>query len=176
MFQDVAAIADVVGAVAVVVSLIFVGLQLKQANRLAREAAEQKQIESIGTLSRILAENPHLAELWARALAGEKLSPAEQVSATSMITYGQRIWEALYYQYRAGRVSQELWDAHRTQAKAIENSPMSRAVWEQRKQWFSKSYREFRDGAGAGAPQPHATASIPTAPEPAVPPPATPKQ
>jgi hypothetical protein len=175
MLQDLGSIADLIGAVAVVVSLIFVGFQIRQANTLAREAAEQKQIESIGSLSRLLAENSHLAEVWARAMAGEKLSPAEQVRVTSMITYGQRIWEALYYQYRAGRVPQELWDAHRAQAKAIQNSPMSKAVWEQRKQWFSKSYREFResDGAGEGAYTP---ASLPRAPEQAAPPAEAPKQ
>lgn len=162
MLQDLASIAEIIGAIGVMVSLVFVGLQVMQANQLAREAAEQKQIESIGSLSRILAENPHLAELWARAMAGEKLNPAELVSATSMITHGQRIWEALYYQYRAGRVSQELWEAHQTQAKAIQNTPMSQAVWAQRKLWFSKSYREFRDGdaattaAASGAPKPTA--------------------
>ncbi len=45
----------------------IVGLQLAQSNDLAREAAEQKQIESIGALSLVVAENPYLAELMARS-------------------------------------------------------------------------------------------------------------
>lgn len=145
-----ALIAEIVGAVAVVISLVFVGLQLAQANELAREAAEQKQIESIGALSRIVAENPHIADLLARGQTGEPMTPAEQVAATSMITYGQRTWEALYYQYKAGRVSPELWEAHRHQARAMQNTPLGQMVWKQRKNWFSKSYQEFRDSDGAG--------------------------
>ncbi len=146
-----ALIAEIAAAASVVVSLIFVGLQLAQANELAREAAEQKQIESMGSISRMLAENPDLADIWAKGLAGEELTPGERVALTSMITYGQRTWEALYYQYRAGRVDPELWEAHRMQARAVQNTPMSRAMWELRKGWFSKSYREFRDSDGAGA-------------------------
>lgn len=145
-----ALVAEVIAAASVIVSLVFVGIQLMQANALAREAAEQKQIESIGSMSRILAENPDLAAIWAKGLAGETLTPAEQVSVTSMITYNQRVWEALYYQNRAGRVDPELWEAHRQQARTAQSLPMSQAMWEQRKTWFSKSYRDFRDSDGAG--------------------------
>jgi hypothetical protein len=169
--------AELVSAAAVVVSLIFVGLQLADSNELAREAAEQKQIESIGALSRIVAENPYIAEVMAKSQAGEKLTPAEQVSATSLMTYGQRTWEALYYQYRDGRVSPELWEAHRHQARAMQGTPLSQAVWKQRKSWFSKSYQEFRDSDGAGetpAPAPYDLAPLDRPPEP-VAPAATPK-
>jgi hypothetical protein len=62
MLQDLASLAEIIGAIGVMVSLIFVGLQVMQANQLAREAAEQKQIEAIGSLSRIIAENPRLRE------------------------------------------------------------------------------------------------------------------
>lgn len=49
--RDAALIAEVIGAVAVVISLIFVGIQVALANDLARDAAEQKQIESMGRTS-----------------------------------------------------------------------------------------------------------------------------
>jgi hypothetical protein len=149
-----------------------------QANALAREAAEQKQIEAIGNLSRIVAENPFLSEAMAKAEAGEMLTPGELVGFTSLDTYAQRTWEALYFQYRAGRVDPELWEAHRELARAIQNRPMSQAVWAQSKQWFSKSYRDFRDGEVAGqtpgsldygVPQP-APRLEPAAPQPAAPP------
>jgi hypothetical protein len=177
MLQDAGAIADLIGAIGVIVSLIFVGLQIRQANQLAREAAEQKQIESIGSLSRIVAEHPHLADLMARGQAGEKLTVAENIALTSMITHGQRTWEALYYQYRAGRVDPELWEAHRRQARAMQNTPMGKAMWKLRKDWFSKSYQDFRDADGAG--QEAGTLSYKDsaqAPEPAAPPAEAPKQ
>jgi hypothetical protein len=177
--RSAALVAEIVGAIAVVVSLVFVGLQLAQSNDLAREAAEQKQIESIGALSLVVAENPYLAELMARDQAGEALSPAERVAVTALMTHGQRTWEALYYQYRAGRVSPELWEAHRVQARAIQNTPMGKATWEGRKNWFSKSYREFRDsegaGEGTGAVPPYAAPPAPASEPAALQPAGTPK-
>jgi hypothetical protein len=162
-----ALIAEVVGAAAVVISLVFVGVQLAQSNELAREAAEQKQIESIGELSRIVAENPHLADLMVRGQAGAPLTPAEQAEVFSLITYGQRTWEALFYQYKAGRVSPELWEAHRQQARAMQNTPLGQAVWRQRKHWFSRSYQQFRDSDGAGQTPDPFTYNLSPAPSPA---------
>ena len=173
-----ALVAELVAAAGVIVSLVFVGLQLMQGNALAREAAEQKQIEAIGNLFRIVAESPFLSEAIAKAEAGETLTPGEMVGFTSLDTYAQRTWEALYFQYRAGRVDPELWDAHRELARAIQNRPISQAVWAQQKQFFSKSYRDFRDSEGAGTIAPPASSNVPAvrAPEQAAPPAEAPKQ
>jgi hypothetical protein len=169
-----ALVAEITAAAGVIVSLVFVGVQLMQANTLAREAAEQRQIEAIGNLSRILAENPFLSEAMAKAKAGETLTPGELAALTSLETYAQRTWEALYFQYRAGRVDPELWEAQRELARSIQSQPFSQAVWAQQKQWFSKSYRDFRDSDGAGktpgsldygSPQP-APRPEPAAPQP----------
>lgn len=145
-----ALVAELVGAAGVIVSLVFVGIQLMQANALAREAGEQKQIEAIGNLSRIFAENPQLSETIVKLNAGETPTPAELFAVTSLETYAQRTWEALYFQYRAGHVDPELWEAQRKLARSIQSNPMSQAVWAQEKQFFSKSYRDFRDNEIAG--------------------------
>jgi hypothetical protein len=175
-----ALVAELVAAAGVIVSLVFVGLQLMQGNALAREAAEQKQIEAIGNLFRIVAESPFLSEAIAKAEAGETLTPGEMVGFTSLDTYAQRTWEALYFQYRAGRVDPELWDAHRELARAIQNRPISQAVWAQQKQFFSKSYRDFRDSEVAakapGAPPANSNPPPARAPEQAASPAEAPKQ
>jgi hypothetical protein len=169
-----ALIAEIIGAAAVVISLVFVGVQVMQSNTLAREAAEQKQIESIGALSRIVAENPYLSETMAKANTGAPLTPGELVAITSLETYAQRTWEALYFQYRAGRVDPEVWEAHRDQARAIQSGPVSRSVWERQKTWYSKSYRDFRERDDAEAPL--STFHYNAPPQPAAPPPAPPQQ
>lgn len=175
-----ALVAEVIGAAAVVISLIFVGVQVAQSNALAREAAEQKQIEAIGNLSRIVAENPFLSEAMAKAEAGETLTPGEMVGFTSLDIYAQRTWEALYFQYQAGRVDPELWEAHRELARAIQNRPISQSVWVQSKQFFSKSYRDFRDsevaGQTPGAPPANSMPPSARAPDQSAPPAEAPEQ
>jgi hypothetical protein len=161
-----ALIAEIIAAVAVVVSLMFVGLQLAQANALARDEARQNQIKSVGDISRMVVENPQLADIIARASAGETLSRADQVTATSYMTFAERTWEALYYQYLDGKIDAELWEAHRIQARVQQALPLNRAVWEQRKLWFTKRYREFREADGAGvSPSPAVYELTPAAPQ-----------
>jgi hypothetical protein len=145
-----ALVAEIVAAVAVVVSLMFVGIQLAQANALARDEAQQKQIEAVADISRMVVENPALADIIARATSGAELSRADQVTVTSYFTFAERTWEALYYQYRAGKIDPELWEAHRMQARVQQALPLNKAVWEQRKSWYSKRYRDFREADGAG--------------------------
>jgi hypothetical protein len=169
-----ALIAEVIAAAGVIVSLVFVGIQVMQSNTLAREAAEQKQIESIGALSRIIAESPYLSEAISKSTTGEALTPGELVAITSMETYAQRTWEALYFQYRAGRVDPEVWEAHRDQARAIQSGPLSKSVWQRQRTWYSKSYRDFRERDDAR--EPLSTFPNDAAPQPAAPQPATPEQ
>lgn len=144
--RQAALIAEIVGAVAVIISLIFVGVQVSQANDLARDAAEQKQIESMGRISLVVVENPQLADVMARATAGLDVSPGEQIQLTSYLMFVERTQEALYWQNLNGQIDPELWEAHRLQARAAQNNPLVQTIWESRKAYFSKRYREFRDG------------------------------
>lgn len=149
MLQDAASIADILGALGVMVSLVFVGIQVMQANKLARAAAQQKQIESVRDITRLLIEHPMIGELLTRDPKRE-LTDVERVVVVAFMTYGERTWEALYEQYRQGLVDEEMWEAHRRQSRAVQAHPLAEAVWKLRKQWYSERYQKFREAAGAG--------------------------
>ena len=149
MFQDAAAIAEVVGAIGVMISLVFVGLQVAQANKLARSAAQQKQIESIRDISRLMIENPVLADILTRK-PGVEMTGSERVLAVAFMSYAERMWEGLYEQYRQGLIDPQTWEAHRRQARAVQAEPLNEAVWQLRKGWYSERYQKFRDADGAG--------------------------
>lgn len=144
MFQEAAAIAEVVGAIGVMVSLVFVGVQMMQANKLARAAAHQKQIDAIREISRLIIENPQIADFLTRKPSAE-LTPSERVIAVAFMSYGERMWEGLYEQYRQGLVDPETWEAHRRQARAVQADPLNQAVWQLRKNWYTERYRKFRE-------------------------------
>ena len=145
MLQEAGSIADLIGAVGVIVSLIFVGLQLRQANKLARSAARQQQITEMGRMSEIISENGELSDILSRGAAGRELSAAENARLVAYITHMERIQEGLYWQYQDGLVDPELWEAHRQMTRAAQNLPIVRAVWTARKHYFSKRFQEFRD-------------------------------
>lgn len=174
-----AKIAEIIGGLAVVVSLIFVGVQLAQANKLERNAAMQRQIEVVAALQRSAMDAPDLLSAIARAGRGEPLTPIERVKIDAYVMYSDHTWEGLYLQYLDGQIDKDLWDADRAQAQSLNNHPVFRAVWNARRMWFTPRYRAFRDAElanGTGEllnwdyfralekPQPVAPAPEPAAP------------
>lgn len=140
-----ALVAELIGAAAVVVSLVFVGLQIDEFNKLARSAATKAQIDKIAEFSRDLMQTPGAADLIAKSASGQALTPAEQVQMRLILRYGERNQEELYYQFLEGKIDPALWEAHRAQVRASQATPFARAFWEAEKQFYSPRYRAFRE-------------------------------
>jgi hypothetical protein len=145
-----AVVAEVVAAAAVVVSLVFVGVQLAQANVLARNAAIQEQIRAVQNLNREVYSNPAVLDAFARQARGET-TPTDQLALDNFRSFAEHTWEALYWQHKAGQIPEELWEAHRRQADSIGAQSTRKAYWAANKQFYSKSYQEFRDASEAAA-------------------------
>jgi hypothetical protein len=141
--KKVALIAEIIGGLAVIISLIFVGVQLAQANKLERNAAMQRQIEAVTTFQRSV--EPDVISALGRAGRGEPLTILERIKVDGYVMYSDHTWEGLYLQYLDGQIDKDLWDAGRAQARLVNNNPVFRAVWNARRMWFTPRYRAFRD-------------------------------
>jgi hypothetical protein len=140
-----AVVAEIIAAAAVVTSLIFVGVQLAQGNKLERNAAMQRQIEAVTGLSRAVIDTPQLSDMFRRANGGEEMTRDDQVKLEAFLLYADRTWEGLYLLYLDGQIDKDLWEAHRSQALPVNKAPASIAVWKARRMWFTPRYRAFRD-------------------------------
>jgi hypothetical protein len=166
-----ALVAEIVGAVAVVVSLVFVGLQVAESNELARSAATKAQIEKIAEFSRVMLQTPGTADLLAKTGSGQPLTPAEQIQLRFILSYGERNQEELYYQFIEGKIDPALWEAHRAQVRASQNNPYAEAFWEAAKTYYSPRYRAFREADMLKAPKESRSiyTAAPVAPSPEAP-------
>ncbi len=72
---------QLVGMAAIVVSLIFVGLQLRQSQHAAQSDLSQSSVAVGVEISALMAEH---SDVWLRACAGEELSPPERLIANSI--------------------------------------------------------------------------------------------
>ena len=70
-----------VGMAAIVVSLIFVGLQLRQSQDAAQADMSQSTVAVGVEISALMTEH---SDLWLRACAGEELTPSERLVANSI--------------------------------------------------------------------------------------------
>jgi hypothetical protein len=118
--------------------------QMEEANRLARGAAQQAQVESLQSVQKALFETPGLAGIWGRgSMDLASLDKEELIRFVSYLEYVLRIWEALFLRYRRGELDEQLWTAHLRQAASAMNRPGVYAAWELRKPSFSDAYCEF---------------------------------
>lgn len=106
-----AAIAEITGTVAVIVSLVFVVRSIDQ-NTKAIEAAESNNIweawREVGVLPVI--NNADFAAVYAKAKGSESLSVAEQAQWDFYQGAQFDIWAQLFDLYRDGLISQKKWD------------------------------------------------------------------
>jgi hypothetical protein len=89
-------VAELVGVAAIVASLIFVGLQLKQDRKLGMADITSARTESAVALTQLVTEN---RELWIKGLAGEELSKVDEMTffaiAETIETYLFEEWSNL---------------------------------------------------------------------------------
>ena len=78
-WEAISAIAEIVGAIAVVVSLIYLAMQIRQSGRIGRLAAHQALSDSISGAMEPFHSDPEMSRIWhLAAKAPEELSAQEQ--------------------------------------------------------------------------------------------------
>ncbi len=80
--EDWKTVAESIGIVAIVISLVFVGVQLQQDRDLAQVSSFGSTVESANALSELVQGN---SEVWVRGLNGEELADTELAVFMSMI-------------------------------------------------------------------------------------------
>ena len=107
-WDAVIAVAEVVGAIAVVLSLIYVAIQIKQ-NTAASRAQSINQINGqYGALMCKIATNGDLAHIYRKATDGEDLGPDEMVRYTAYLSAFFAFIEEIYLLHRSGIYEEDL--------------------------------------------------------------------
>ena len=143
--SDANTIIQLIANVAVVASVLFLAVQARLGIRMLRDAAERNHMDKHQSISRMLSENPQLAELWARGNLGgiEKLSAAERVQFLNFYMYVLRIWEELYLQHCKGVIDKAVWEANARALRDTQVMTGAQDCWSIRRHMFTATFRNF---------------------------------
>jgi len=130
-----------VGAIAVVISLIYVAREIRSNARSARLA-------SVGTLNRYwvqLASHPHLAEVWNRGVQDwESLEGADAITFQAIMLQLFHIFKEMYYAQLEGHLDPRLWHEIETPMRELINKwPGIQAWWREYSRWFSEEFSNY---------------------------------
>lgn len=114
-------IVELVGIAAIVGSLIFVGLQMKQSQQIALSAIYQARADSSMAIRFAPLESEALLSATAKRLHGEAdpLSPRELAAEAALISGNTIYLENVHYQYLNGFITEEHWETNREEMKSL---------------------------------------------------------
>lgn len=124
-------IAELVGVTAIVASLVFVGIELRQARQIAIADIYQQRTAMIIELHGARLSSEPLAESRSKMAAGAELAEWERNLVNTEHYLFFTYWENVHFQYEHGLMLQEQWDASRRAMKGyLRSNPDARDFWD----------------------------------------------
>jgi hypothetical protein len=142
--------ASLLSSVAVLVSLIFLGIQIRQSNRNQRSLMQQgRSTRNVDLLSRL--SDPKLSELLLRVFRGETAMDAEYLVIYGYMASVFWSYEDCFFQSHAGTLDAKSWASDVITLRRLLCNPVYRAVWKAVRSGIGEEYRAFLDEIAAEA-------------------------
>lgn len=125
-----AEIAEVVGAIAVVISLIYVGIQVSENTDEIRASNRQQLVGRAHVATNNIATTPELAGSFAKVAAGEEMTPTESVQYRFFVRSMLYDVQEAYLLYREARLDQGYWDTRAALFAAYMQQKRARDVYD----------------------------------------------
>ena len=143
--DTITALAEVVGAIGVIVSLFYLAIQIRVNNKEARLAAMHEISEgfrdSISTFT-----NAEMAGVATRGNEDfDALSDAEILQLTAGYQIMLRLWEEAFYQNNAGRLDAVIWDGIISEYSSFLPAPSFNRIWLLRRDYFPTDFQTLVD-------------------------------
>ena len=132
-------LAELIGLIAVVASLLMVAYELRQTQTSIRASAHSLRAERSIELSRFVVETKTRAirERW---LQGEQISTDEQQILDAQLTITMRHFEDLHYQHQQGLLTDETWAANLRGIDWSVRRPGFKRLWSGNEPFYRKSF------------------------------------
>ena len=154
-WEAVSALGQIVGAIAVVISVIYLAVQVRSSARQTRLASMRSMSDAFNQWLQSLAENPQLGDLWYRGMRDfDSLQGGDLARYSALMDHQFRIYEDMYYQKVEGHLDPRVWRGFEAPMRDIIAYPGVQAWWHSRSHWFSRDFGDFICGLehAAGAP------------------------
>jgi len=144
--ESMANFADVIGGAAVIVSLIYVGIQIRRNAKSSQSQTSQAAHESLANVSLEMAKDSDLSSFLRKGMiAFDELSEDEQFQFVILLTTTFRRYENIFYQYKRGFLEEGLWKGYEQSILLIFYSRGGQAFWNLRCLHFSELFRGYLD-------------------------------
>jgi hypothetical protein len=143
-WEAVAAVAELLGALGMIASLIYLAGQVRSSGRQASQSAIQSVVNKMNEVWNRMATEAN-ADIWTRGskgfahLEGEK----ESVQFSALLLSIFKPFEEIFHYRQDGLVADWVWESPSLLCETLMSTPGTREWWERRRGWFSSSFRDY---------------------------------
>jgi hypothetical protein len=144
--EDWAFVAEIVGGIAVIISLIYVGLQVNDSTSAIRSAAASDATKTMQSWYLEMGRNRQASDVWYNAMTSQ-----EALSARDEFQFMMSMHTAIlgmqnsYLLSKEGTLDTEFREAVTTAIVAVKDMPGMQRYWKQRRGFFHTGFAEYVD-------------------------------
>ncbi len=140
------ALGELIGGIAIIVSLIYVGIQVKDSAGATRSAAANDASVTMQSWYLEIGSNREASDVWFNAMMStESLSAHDEFQFMMMMHAAMLGVQNSYLLTQAGTLDPELRDGITTSIVAVKDLPGMQRYWRQRKNFFHSGFTEYVD-------------------------------
>ena len=144
--DQLANIAEIIAAVLVIVSLIYVGLQIRQNTEASRLTAAQAYTDSYIALLSSVVTTPNLTNVMHRGLAD--LSTLDDDETVQFVTFMDQVclmYQSFFYQRERGVLNRPLFNMATNAMIDLLAAPGMHQYWATRRHWYDQEFQAYLD-------------------------------
>ena len=127
-WDAIGAVSEIIGALAVVITLAYLAVQIRQSNDLLRSESRQTLVSNDVTS---LSANLNHSDVFAKYVSNIELTEEDQLRMSFMFTLDLRNREFEYFQYTNGLLDEETWLAYRHVILVNHSAGLGRKWWDE---------------------------------------------
>ncbi len=136
---------QILASIGVILSLIFVGLQIQQSREIAIADIYQQRTALLLEDRSLSVPAEQVFDAWTKMLAGEPLDLSEEYAIYLRISARIAYWENNHFQYQLGLLSEEQWAASRNSIGQWARRQLFLDSWELERTQVRKSFADAVD-------------------------------
>ena len=143
-WEAINAVSQLVSSVAVVLSVLYLGIQVHRSTRVAKLATQDAAATALRDVTKPLMENAELERIWRIGLEDlSALSTEDRARFFHAAYQFLKAFETIHFHYVYGLMDRQLWEGWRGLLQHYVAAPGMAHYWRLRPEVFSERFRKF---------------------------------
>ena len=142
--EQIALIVEIIGGIVIIISLLFVGLQLKESAKATRSATAVTTVSELTSWYSNLGNSEQGSYVfWNFMTNPDSITPVERFQAIMNLHGILLTWQNSYYLVKEGTLDKRVQESLLEIINGVKNNPGFQIFWKSRKAIFLKEFQEY---------------------------------